>query len=401
MVEIAEEVRREWEILREQDEPVVLLRFIPVGDLGEAARAIREAVTQVTDSFGARLDASDDMDSSWTGEWSWLRVADGVLVNMIESEFFDEILLEVAQALERRGIEGTFRLWHEYTDITHPSIAHHVECRISVRGKRVHHELRGYRWQPDADAQAAVLFAADQWCRRQPGTATCSIRKDTFGWVPVSACEVLADRMIEAVGDDMGITVSCMAGDEFRGVGARSYVRGVSLVAGGPSIDDGAWRTALAEFTDLLRQLADCVAYAYIKRGWAANQALEADDSLLYDWPSRPDYAPRGIGFTAQAFEDVYAPDAFGVQLLGPGYADRVPTSPSWRKERAGRAAVVLEHDDLPAWFDTPFVPYDARLVPEQRPQPPVLTAARTELAPLLYTPGVLHRNGYADEAEL
>jgi hypothetical protein len=400
MVQIAEEVRREWDRVREQEEPVVRLRFEPVGDCGEAAHAVRDCVRQVTDAFDARLEASGEMDPSFIGEWGWLRVADGVLVNVIESEIFEQILPELARELERRGIEGTFRVRLPTTAGRPPSIAHHLECRVRIRGRRVRRGARAYRWQPDPDAHAAILVAADEWCRRQAGEAVCGIVKDMFGPIPASPDEPVADRLIDAAGDDKAISVSCLAGDAFRSVSARRYSGGVSLVAGGPSIDNGAWRTALAELTELLGQLADSVAHGYIKRGWSAGQAL-VSHSLPPDWPSRPDSAPHGPGFTAQAFEDVYAPDAFGVQLIGPGYAGRVPTIPSWRQQPAGRTAALLEHTDPAAWFDAPFVPYDERVAADQRPQPVVLTSARTELTPLLYVPGVLHRRGYVEEPEL
>jgi hypothetical protein len=121
------------------------------------------------------------------------------------------------------------------------------------------------------------------------------------------------------------------------------------------------------------------------------------DPSLSYDWPHRAGAEPRGAGFTPQAFEDLYAPDAFGVQLLGPGYAGRLPDSAAWRAEPVGSACVLLEHVDLPAWFDAPFVPLRQILATADRPEPPVLAQARVELAPILYSPGVLAVAGYPD----
>ena len=108
------------------------------------------------------------------------------------------------------------------------------------------------------------------------------------------------------------------------------------------------------------------------------------------DWPQRADDRPRGAGWTDVSFEDIYAPDAFGVQLLGPGYADRVPDLDPWRTESLGGSAVLLEHTDLVAWFAQPFVPYRQQLRREERPRPEILARARAELAPILYTSGVL-----------
>jgi hypothetical protein len=171
----------------------------------------------------------------------------------------------------------------------------------------------------------------------------------------------------------------------------------MSLVVGGALLDGDGWKAALAELTALLRDHGDLLAYAHIRRG-RNYRAAAHEQSLPSEWPRRPDDQPKGIGFAPEAFEDVYAPDAFGTQLLGPGYAGRMPDNPAWRRQPAGSSAILLEHVDLPAWFDAPFTAVgDAK-----PPAPPVVLArARQELAPILYTPGALSRNGYADEDEL
>jgi hypothetical protein len=119
------------------------------------------------------------------------------------------------------------------------------------------------------------------------------------------------------------------------------------------------------------------------------------------DWPSRPDDRPRGTWGTRDAFDDVFAPDAYGVQLLGPGYAGRVGHSASWRRERAGAAGLILEHTDSAAWFGAPFLELGSIGRPEEWRQPPVLVQARAELAPILYTPGALSRAGYVEDESL
>jgi hypothetical protein len=392
---VADEVWREWESERLNDEPFVTLRFEPEGDVVAAGHAVRECLREVTDAFDARLQAAGDQ--LYVGEWAWLRVSDAVLVNAIESDVLDEILLAVVRELEQRGIAGVFRLREPVSAVAPSSIAHHLEARIRVRGRRVRHLPDDYRWLPDRGAHAAVLVAADEWCRGLPQSTSCAIRKDAFGAIPASADESLADRMTEAVDEERGVAVFCAAGTEFRAVAARSHAGSVSLVAGGPRI---GWSTALADLTAVLRELAGNVAYAYVRRGWMVGQALLGSWMPAEDWPWRPDHAPRRPT-TAQAFEDVYAPDAFGVQLLGPGYGDRLPDSGPWRIERLGHGSALVEHVDPPAWFGAPFVPYNEQLPADQRPVPDALRAARSELAPLLYTPGVLHRSGYVSEPEL
>ena len=154
-------------------------------------------------------------------------------------------------------------------------------------------------------------------------------------------------------------------------------------------MEAGGWRRALAELTEMLREHAELLAYGCIKHGSAVTYA-RLGSSLRYDRPPRRDLPLRDAHRPGnEAFEDAYAPDAFGVQLLGPGYAGRVPDSPAWRQQRVGSASVLLEHIDLPAWFEAPFVPCGSTNGELTEP-PAVLAQARAELAPILYTPAVL-----------
>jgi hypothetical protein len=85
------------------------------------------------------------------------------------------------------------------------------------------------------------------------------------------------------------------------------------------------------------------------------------------------------------------------VQLLGPGYAGRIPDVAAWHEERAGGEAVLLEHRHLPTWFDSPFVPFGHRVPDHERDPPDVLSRARAELASILYSPGAIGHSGYVD----
>ena len=395
---------RIWPAWREQadrfDEPALLMLFSPAGDHATAAEALRESVLEVQDAYRAEAERAGDPEPPFTGEWDWVRVSDGVLVQVVECDVLEEVLPAVAAALERRGIDGAFDLRDLPAVATPPTNAHLLECRVRVRGERLRRGPRSYLWQADPHAHEAVLAGAERWCRRRGHRAAQSLSWSTVAPVPLEPGEDVVDRMREAVADRLHVEVSAVTADEFRTVAARAWSGGVSLVEGGAWMDAGGWRRALAELTAALRDHADRLAYGYVRRGWAVTEA-RLDDALPYDWPERHDYRPRGIGFTSEAFEDLYAPDAFAVQLLGPGYAGRIPEAAGWRQERVGTASVLLEHVDLPAWFDAPFVPFRHRARPTERPQPPaVLAEARVELAPILYSPGVLGSLGFADAEE-
>jgi hypothetical protein len=99
------------------------------------------------------------------------------------------------------------------------------------------------------------------------------------------------------------------------------------------------------------------------------------------------------------AFEDLLASDAFGVQLLGPGYAGRLDPSDVWEARVLGGDATLVARVDAGAWFDAPFETR-WRHWPPGRPHPPVppvprvLAAAREEFAPILEAPGAFSRLG-------
>lgn len=398
MVRIADRIWPAWqEQAKQWDEPSLLLLFSPVGDHGQAAAALRDSVLEVQDAFDAEAERSGVADPPFTGEWNWVRVPEGVLVKVVECDILEDVLPAVAAALERRDIEGVFDVRERPTAARAPVTAHLLECRFRVRGERLRKEERTYRWRADPDARDAILAFAEGWCRKPGPSANQSLAVSTVPPVPLAPAEDVLERMREAVVDGMHVEVAAVTADEFRSVAARAWAGGVSLVVGGAGLEAGEWQRALAELTGLLRDHADQLAYGYIRRGWAVREAL-LDDSLPHDWPPRANHQPRGIGFARQAFDDVYAPDAFGVQLLGPGYARRVPQLPTWREERVGRGSTLLEHADLSAWFDAPFVPFRYRARDVEPPA--VLARARTELAPILYFPGVLRRAGYADDID-
>jgi hypothetical protein len=263
-----------------------------------------------------------------------------------------------------------------------------------VRGRRTHREPRFYGWETDPQAYEAILAAGRNWCGRAGPDATFSLTKGTLGPIPVERAEDTLDRLLDAVTGITHVNLTAVTADAFRCVAARPWVGAVSLIAGGADIGG----QALAELTGLLRDHAELLVYGYIKRGWSLSGALL--DAPIDDWPERPDAQPRGIGFTREAFDDLFAPDAFDVQLLGPGYTGRVPASPSWRHQQTG-GAVLLEHVDPAAWFDAPFVPFGRMLPRPERHVPEVLDRARTELAPILYTRGALKRAGHVEEETL
>jgi hypothetical protein len=73
---------------------------------------------------------------------------------------------------------------------------------------------------------------------------------------------------------------------------------------------------------------------------------------------------------------------------LGPGYRDRIPSGSRWRKIEIDHEHVILEHTCPEQWFETRFspIPHD-RASRRSFTVPDVLTRARSDLAPILFTP--------------
>jgi hypothetical protein len=375
---------RIWEEsrVRAHGEPEWVLRMLLTPNSSGSDDVVAAAVPDALAELEAAFTGDGEVPSA--GDWEWMRVRDGVLLQVAECDDFAAALPTLARALERRGVEGTLSVWEEPVSVDPPRIAHLLACRVTVRGTRVHEAPRQYRWEPDPDRHAALLAAAEGWCRRVEGAPGLSLTCGSLGPTPIGA-EPVTDRLAEAYAAGERSRLAAVGDAHFRAVAVRPHSGRLTLVA-------GVAPAALDELVELLREHADLLVYGSIRRGWGVYQAL-SEDTLPTDWPQRSAHYPRGRRYTTLAFDDLIAQDAFGVQLLGPGYTDRIPDSPSWRRESLG-TATFLEHIDRDAWFAAPFVPVDDYSEP---PAPALLDAARTELAPILHAPGTLTALGFAD----
>jgi hypothetical protein len=360
---------------------------------------VRDSIEQIFRPRLAEFRESREHDPPRPGEWEWFGVPSGVLVQVSDCDHFEAMIAEFAAGLERRGIEAPLEL-HEYPPPPEARpLAAIGSCHLRVRGSRERFDYPDgpvFRWRPDASAYAAVITAVVAWCGQLGEGATYEVSKGTIGPVAFGFHDDLVGALNEAIADGDNGTLRGSTCGAWREVRIASRVGSVALAIGGAAIDAGNWDPALEELTNLLRASANLLGYAHVRR----RSQPGFRDPLDRDWPQRPNHEPRGGGSTNEAFEDVFAPDALAVQFLGAGYADRVPDSPSYRQTRVGEGGTLLEHVDLPAWFDAPFVPHGQRPDPDE-PPPPVLAEARRQLAPILYTPGALHRAGYVDVPDL
>src|SRR4051794_15508028 len=123
MVRIAEQVWVAWrEQIAQGHEPTLLLLLAPVAG-ADVARALRESVLEVQDAYQAEAERARESEPPSIGEWDWVRVSDGVLVQVVEGDALESVLPAIAGALERRGIEGIFKLREHASVAARPRIA--------------------------------------------------------------------------------------------------------------------------------------------------------------------------------------------------------------------------------------------------------------------------------------
>ncbi|WP_155891779.1 hypothetical protein [Conexibacter woesei] len=198
------------------------------------------------------------------------------------------------------------------------------------------------------------------------------------------------------------VASACVDADGFRAISAHAR-GGIALIVAGHGVEE-AWDREIEELSELLRATANDLVYASVRRGWKPAMALYDDLGLPGDWPVRPGYRPRGNAATTVAFEDFFAPDAFGLQLLGPGYGGRLTfdgeAAGRWRREPIGDAT-LLAHAEPERWFAAPPVRLVGYSTVEVDPAAAaLLESARAELSEILYRPGALVEQGFADMAD-
>jgi hypothetical protein len=367
--------------------------FVPDStEIAEAARAFRSAVRRA----GAAHDESlspHAPEPPYFGEWEILAAKDGIVVDVAECDVFEAALPAVLADLQDRDLSGTLSVWKAPSVFLLPPVAPVLTCRVTVQGERVRKGPGTYGWVPDPAAYRAVLAAGVSWCRFGGAADRCTLRISSGGPVALGVQESVIDRLIESGG--IG-SVEAVSGRAFRAIALHAGGGRVSLLAGVLDERPGWWPTALQDLAEFLRAHAERLVYGYVMRGWDVDAARACDDLSRRDWPLRPRSVPLARGWTYAAFDDLAAPDVFGVQLLGAGFLPRVPQLADWHTTPVGQA-VLLEHDARAEWFQAPSVPTGHFGAPAP---PDLLVHSRDELASVLYVPGMLAQFGISDLPE-
>lgn len=148
----------------------------------------------------------------------------------------------------------------------------------------------------------------------------------------------------------------------------------------GAGTPNAAWAGGLAQVRQVLLGLAPWTLYGRIRRLVQPPYADYRTDLLYHEWPTSADGVIPGSVLIRMITERGAVPDAFGVQLLPPHLAAKLPPLGSdWVRTDLDSGQVLIEHTDQTAWFSSAL------------PDLPVLNAARTELANII-APRVANR---------
>ncbi|GAA5189671.1 hypothetical protein GCM10023346_04890 [Arthrobacter gyeryongensis] len=208
----------------------------------------------------------------------------------------------------------------------------------------------------------ALIDVALEWCQLPSGTHYVST-----AWSHVK-CTAGQRKAVHKTGWDpyTSSSFACVNGpDEIRIVAFEAW----GTVQFGRLDPDRRWEPAVADLADLLASLADQIEYGCVRRARLGNGSWQVFQD--YDWPARPHLSDSQF---ATFFLPRQVPDAYGVQVLGPGHQLPDPLAPIWTAQQVGSASTLLQHRDLPSLFE------------DRLPEPDTLDEARRSLGPLLIT---------------
>jgi hypothetical protein len=364
--------------------PWVALLFSSELDTEIARGKLAEAVGQVVSEFErTQENLPAGVDEVGAGAWNLAKVPEGVMLTVGEKcEAFELLLGSVAGELERSGVSGVFGLYEVPQVSRPPKLTDLLELRMRVNGERAPWGNYKQRWAPEPEALWRVVSAGVDACLRNEADRGVSLQVRKLPPLPVLPSDDVEALLREGIAQAEGlgsVVLRRIGANRFRSLAVEPSWGRVTLVDGGSAIHGEGWVDAARELTDLLRATSGDVVYAFVKRGSFPHMA-ELGNSLEHDWPE----LPSRLSQLGEPFEDQYVPDAFGIQLLGPGFADRLPTGPHWLQTPLDSDRTLVEHRDLDAWLRGPRL--EEALMGVSPPDGELVAAARADFASLLFS---------------
>lgn len=361
-VVVAPEVRGDWE--RGEGEVRLMLRSDV--DLATAFAAM----SAVSDRVSDRPDDPIEM-------WRPAALPFGVgLFVVMDPPQYDAVLDGLVAGLEAEGISGVLTSHGSGVDAPHPLAAQRrgvttelITCRVSLVGQ----PAPPRSWRVDGQVIDTVVSALVRWCL--DGDPARELHYSGAGFsITTDGDEAVRLLSLQLRNDPSeACSVACaLASEAVREVDFSMWNGYVALMSAprGPMGD--RWREHVDAVVDGLSLVAGPARYAMVRRG-STWRRLASADVLARDWVAMPHLTrPQRLLTRALVLEDHRVPDAFGIQLLGPGHAASVPSSGDWTRTVVAGDRVLLKHRDPAAWYARP------------RPDEATLRAARVDLGPLL-----------------
>jgi len=265
-----------------------------------------------------------------------------------------------------------------------PDKVHLFECRIRVRGERYRYPGGRWGWGADPESFSLGVETGVRWCTANAPRLPRRLKVRTLAPVTLAA-EDDALRYIRE-GLDLAASVgvvqlASVAPDRFRIAAFEPLKARIALIEGGDTIERDGWEPTVLSLRQALLTGTRWAAYGFVKRGSLRESAV-LGNSLYEDWVALTHYSV--LADLGMAHEDFAVPDAFGVQLLGPGFEGRVPRSRMWRETRTASDAVLLEHTDQQGWFGELLVVFGGDWRPPP-PAPDIVVGARADFADILF----------------
>jgi hypothetical protein len=391
MIQISDRVWKHWEEVEPLGRPGVDLLFSSGLSEAEALAAVKRAAAGTIVELERRPPRPTGEPFS-TGAWSATPVPGGIALRIDEEpEDLAALVRGIAERLEAAGVDGAFDLLAS-EPAPLPELVDLIECRLRVVGVRVHFRGPNWGWRAEPEALAAGVDAAIEWCSANSPQLPVSLAVGLVAPVRIDAAQDVRSFVregVEAIAEAGVVRLTTQSQDRFRVAAVEPSWGRVSLIEGGRELAEGGWQSALERLRAFCRSAAPWAVYGFVKRG---SRRVDAElGQLFMDWAPAPHRSANSR--LGDAFEDRLAPDAFGVQLLGEGYRERLPEARDWVHTAVGATGVMLEHRDPEAWFDGRLVPFGGQslsaLAAGTVPIPDLVQRARKDFEAILFTDDV------------
>jgi len=387
VVAVSDRIWKYWREAHERDDTEMIeLLFASRLSAAEAYDALQDAVRMVMEEYLSPPEPPPGVDEPSVGACTLALVPDGVVLRIDEySHDLEELLGRIVERLEAAGVAGTLDLYQPKA-VQPPEVIDLLECRIHVRGERFHYRGVNHGWRADPNALWAGIEAGLEWTLANDPEMPLSLGVGLTSPATLSRGEDVRRymrRALEATADVGVVHLSSVGSDRFRTLAVDASKGRLSLIEGGLALEL-KWAASLDGVVAMLVASAPWSVYGFVKRGSRRGSAVLAG-SLADDWVPVPHRLALWAG--GEPFENELAPDAFGVQLLGSGYA-AAPDGREWRQSALADGAILVEHVDSEAWYARLFGPFGGyrRMPTDPALIPDLVARARQDFHALLFT---------------